>query len=81
MFVAAYLLVDLFMRTIGLSSMKYIMSLHISRIVGKTGPAHDTRFKVAVYFREQRIGVGEAASVKKGQFAAAQNALDENQGK
>ena len=36
-------------------------------------------YKVAVYFKGERIGVGEACSTKKAQFEAAQNALDKNQ--
>ncbi|KAF6037207.1 drosha [Bugula neritina] len=36
------------------------------------------RLKVAVYFKDQRIGVGEEKSIQKAQFEAAKNALDTN---
>ncbi|XP_067943172.1 ribonuclease 3-like [Watersipora subatra] len=48
------------------------------KVVGRVGPSHNSRFKVAVYYKDQRIGVGEAHSIKSGQFEAAQNALDTN---
>jgi len=55
-------------------------SSFIYRTVSESGPNNTKTFKVAVYFRERRLGIGIGQSIQKAQFDAAKNGLLENTG-
>jgi ribonuclease-3 len=49
------------------------------RMVDSTGPGHDRRFEVDLYFKGERVGTGKGSSRKSAENRAAQAALDRRQ--
>lgn len=45
------------------------------RVIDITGPAHKQKFKVAIYFNEEKIAEGEGDSKQKAEFQAAKKVL------
>ncbi|OGK53374.1 ribonuclease III [Candidatus Roizmanbacteria bacterium RIFCSPLOWO2_01_FULL_44_13] len=50
------------------------------RVIEEKGPEHKRIFKIAVYFKNKRLGTGVAGSKKEAEEKAAQNAFDNIKG-
>ncbi len=50
------------------------------KVVEEKGPEHKRIFKIAVYFKSKRLGIGVAGSKKEAEEKAAQNAFDNTKG-
>jgi len=45
-------------------------------VIQQSGPSNLRRYKVAVYFREKRLAIGEGGSIQQAEMNAAVEALE-----
>ncbi|XP_052221459.1 ribonuclease 3-like isoform X2 [Dreissena polymorpha] len=48
----------------------------IYKVINQSGPSNLRRYKVAVYFREKRLAIGEGGSIQQAEMDAANKALE-----